>query len=134
VAPARSKSGRGRAFELLSTQERLHRARIGAERRIFSSLVGRERELAVMRGCLERLRQGQGGIASVVAERAREIAPPGRARGERGGPRPRLARGPLDLDGPAMSLHPSPISAAPGEIGDEDDEASAARVRASAPA
>ncbi len=58
----------GRAFELLSQQERLHRARIGAERRLFSRLVGRERELEQLRDALARLRSGTGGIASVIAE------------------------------------------------------------------
>jgi len=58
----------GRAFELLSDQQRLHRARIGAERRLFSRLVGRERELEQLRGALARLRAGEGGIVSVIAE------------------------------------------------------------------
>ena len=46
---ASARKGRGtpvRVFELLSEQERLHRARIGSERRVFSTLVGREDELA----------------------------------------------------------------------------------------
>lgn len=57
-----------RAFEVLSQQQKLHRARVGAERRLFSGLVGRDRELALLRGCLERLHAGQGGIANVIAE------------------------------------------------------------------
>jgi class 3 adenylate cyclase/predicted ATPase len=56
------------AFEVLSQQQKLHRARVGAERRLFSGLVGRDRELALLRGCLERLHAGQGGIANVIAE------------------------------------------------------------------
>jgi class 3 adenylate cyclase/tetratricopeptide (TPR) repeat protein len=56
------------AFEVSSQQQRLHRARIGAERQLFSGLVGRDRELALLRGALERLREGRGGVASVIAE------------------------------------------------------------------
>lgn len=69
------------AFELLSQQERLHRARIGAGGRVFSSLVGRDEELAQLRAALgrlaaaraelraalERVRQGEGGVVSVIA-------------------------------------------------------------------
>ncbi len=47
-----------RVFELLSDRERLHRARIGAERRVFSPLVGREKELDVLRESVHRLRDG----------------------------------------------------------------------------
>ena len=57
-----------RAFELLSEQERRYRARIGTERRVFSPLVGRDAELATLRRVVARLRAGEGGIASVVAE------------------------------------------------------------------
>ncbi len=56
-----------RVFELLSEQERLHRARIGSERRVFSSLVGRDDELAQLRGALARLRDGHGAIVGVLA-------------------------------------------------------------------
>src|SRR5262245_35184133 len=56
-------------WELTSTAPRLHRARIGgAERRVFSELVGRESELAQLRGLLDALAKGQGGVASLVAE------------------------------------------------------------------
>ncbi len=56
-----------RAFELLSRQERLHRARIGAERRVFSPVVGRDDELALLRAALARVRDGAGGVVSVIA-------------------------------------------------------------------
>ncbi len=56
-----------RVFRLQSDQERLHRARIGAERRVFSALVGRERELGLLREAVARLASGTGGIASIVA-------------------------------------------------------------------
>src|SRR6185369_10844601 len=68
---ASTQKGRGtpvRVFELLSDEERLHRARIGSERRVFSTLVGREDELAKLRGTLARLHEGQGGIVGVFAE------------------------------------------------------------------
>jgi len=56
-----------RVFRLQSDQERLHRARIGTERRVFSALVGRERELGLLREAIGRLASGTGGIASIVA-------------------------------------------------------------------
>ncbi len=62
----KSRDAAVRVFALLSEQERLHRARIGAERRVFSALVGRERELDVLRGTLARLREGNGAVVSVV--------------------------------------------------------------------
>lgn len=58
---------RTRVFELLSQQERLHRARIGAERRVFSPVVGRDDELGRLRAALARVRDGEGGIVSIVA-------------------------------------------------------------------
>ncbi|HEY2389447.1 MAG TPA: adenylate/guanylate cyclase domain-containing protein [Candidatus Binatia bacterium] len=57
-----------RAFAVLSERERLHRARIGAERRVLLTLVGRDDELGRLRAQLSRLRAAQGGIVSVVAE------------------------------------------------------------------
>lgn len=55
-----------RVFELMSDQERLHRARIGAERRVFSALVGRESELAALRGAVANLANGSGGIVTII--------------------------------------------------------------------
>jgi class 3 adenylate cyclase/predicted ATPase len=57
-----------RVFAVLSERERLHRARIGAERRVLLTLVGRDDELARLREQLARLRSAQGGVVSVVAE------------------------------------------------------------------
>jgi tetratricopeptide (TPR) repeat protein len=57
-----------RVFELLSEQERLHRARIGSERRVFSTLVGRDDELSRLRGALARLHDGHGAIVTVLAD------------------------------------------------------------------
>ncbi len=56
-----------RVFELESDQERRHRARIGADRRVFSALVGRDAELAALAAAVTRLKAGSGGIASIVA-------------------------------------------------------------------
>ncbi|MBW2374335.1 MAG: AAA family ATPase, partial [Deltaproteobacteria bacterium] len=56
------------SFELLSTAPRLHRARLGAERQVFSELVGREEELAKLREGLAALERGEGGVASLEAE------------------------------------------------------------------
>jgi class 3 adenylate cyclase len=55
-------------FELLSEREHLHRAQVGRERQVFSSLVGRETELALLRQRLRRLNEGEGGLVSLVAE------------------------------------------------------------------
>lgn len=68
VPPAPRKGGGVplRVFELTSDQERLHRARIGTERRVFSALVGREHELAALRGAVAKLADGTGGIVAIV--------------------------------------------------------------------
>jgi hypothetical protein len=55
-------------FEVRSRQTRVHRAQLGRERRVFSELVGRERELAALRGSLAALHAGRGGIVHLVAE------------------------------------------------------------------
>ncbi len=56
------------SFELLSTAPRLHRARIGAERRVFSDLVGRDEEMSALRSAVGRAAAGTGGVASLVAD------------------------------------------------------------------
>jgi predicted ATPase/class 3 adenylate cyclase len=56
------------AYELRSEEPRLYRARLGAERQVFSALVGRESELASLRATLARLHEGQGGIVNLIAE------------------------------------------------------------------
>jgi class 3 adenylate cyclase/predicted ATPase len=55
-------------FEVRSRQTRVHRAQLGRERRVFSELVGRERELDALRGALAALHAGRGGIVHLVAE------------------------------------------------------------------
>jgi class 3 adenylate cyclase len=55
-------------FEVRSRQVRRFRAQLGRERRVFSELVGRERELEVLRGALRALHEGRGGIVHLVAE------------------------------------------------------------------
>jgi len=116
-----------RAFELLSQHERLHRARIGAERRLFSRLVGREPELEQLRGALARLRSGEGGIVSVIAEAGlgksrllTEVATSEEAR--------ELAwrEGRSVSTGQHRGFHPiADLCRCWAEIGDEDDEAGA---------
>jgi predicted ATPase len=56
------------SYELCSRTQRLHRARVGVERRVFSNLVGREEEMARLGQALEDVRAGRGGIISLVAE------------------------------------------------------------------
>lgn len=64
----KGRSGSFSVFELLSDREHLHRAQVGRERQVFSSLVGRETELASLRDRLRRLHAGQGGVVALVAE------------------------------------------------------------------
>jgi len=66
----RERPGRGAlpAYELLSDRPRLHRERASAARRVHSPLVGREQELANLRGQLAALRTGRGAVVSLVAE------------------------------------------------------------------
>jgi len=128
------------AFEVLSQQPKLHRARIGAERRLFSGLVGRDAELATLRGCLERLRAGQGGIASVVAEAGlgksrlvAELAASDAAQGVT------WTEGRSISSGQHASFHPiADLFRSWLGIGDEDDEATTyeklhAAIRAALP-
>jgi class 3 adenylate cyclase len=69
-APLPPRAGRPAlpVFEVLSRRPRLHRARPGAERRVFAELVGREAELRTLGEALEGLRQGRGAAVSLVAE------------------------------------------------------------------
>jgi tetratricopeptide (TPR) repeat protein len=66
--PLRGGDAHFEPYELLSTEPRRYRARIGAERQVFSDFVGRDKELALLRERLDRLCAGEGGIASLVAE------------------------------------------------------------------
>jgi tetratricopeptide (TPR) repeat protein len=86
------------AFALRSTRERLHRARLGQHRRIFSSLVGRDRELAALRARLRRLRAGRA---------ASSASSPRRGSGSRGSwpswPHPRRREGLAWREGRSIS-------------------------------
>ncbi len=62
------RSGALDCYELRSDRAQLHRGRLGAERRIFSALVGREAELARLEESLAALRRGRGGTTSVIAD------------------------------------------------------------------
>jgi class 3 adenylate cyclase/tetratricopeptide (TPR) repeat protein/ABC-type cobalamin transport system ATPase subunit len=55
-------------FEVLSDREQLGRRRVGQDRRVFAPLVGRTQEMEAMRHRLTRLKAGEGGIISLVAE------------------------------------------------------------------
>ena len=100
-------------FEVRSRQTRVHRARLGRERRVFSELVGRERELDALRGALAALHAGRGGIVHLVAEAGvgksrlvTELANDDAARGVV------WLLGPLALDGPQPRVSPVRGSAA----------------------
>jgi class 3 adenylate cyclase/predicted ATPase len=58
----------GAAWDLRSDREQVYRARFGRGETIFAELVGRDDELAALRGVLVRLMAGQGGVAGVVGE------------------------------------------------------------------
>ncbi len=117
----------GRVFELLSQQERLHRARVGDGRRLFSRLVGREAELERLRGALAQLGSGTGGVVSVIAEAGlgksrllAELAASDEAS--------ELAwrEGRSVSTGQHLSFHPiADLCRSWASIGDEDDETSA---------
>ncbi len=55
-------------FELLSQEQQLYRRRVDAARGIWSSLVGRDAELARLRELVAELARGTGGIVSLVGE------------------------------------------------------------------
>ena len=55
-------------WDLLSTSPELHRARVGAERKVFSALVGRDQQIGMLRDALKQLAAGKGGIFSISAE------------------------------------------------------------------
>ena len=56
------------AYELLSTTAQRDRRRVQGEERVFSEIVGRDRELEEIRRCLGDVRDGRGGVLSVVGE------------------------------------------------------------------
>jgi class 3 adenylate cyclase/tetratricopeptide (TPR) repeat protein len=56
------------SYAVRSRQTKLHRERIGVERRVFSKLVGREPELAALGEALSALEAGRGSIAQLIAE------------------------------------------------------------------
>ena len=63
--------GRGEpvlTYELLSEREQMHRDRLGAEREIVSSLVGRDTELSQLRRRMAELLAGRGSITALVGE------------------------------------------------------------------
>jgi class 3 adenylate cyclase/tetratricopeptide (TPR) repeat protein len=110
-----------------SNRVRLHRAELGAERRVFSKLVGRSAELEQMRKRVDALARGEGGVISLLAEaglgKSRLVAE------LRSSPE---AREVLWLEGRSISngrnrsFHPfSDLCRSWAGIGDEDDEAQA---------
>jgi tetratricopeptide (TPR) repeat protein len=70
-APGRAEplpDGSPTSFEVRSRQTKRHRARIGVERRVFSELVGREAEMALLRDALGALAAGRGSVVHLIAE------------------------------------------------------------------
>ena len=55
-------------WDLVSTTLRRHRSRPGKQHKVFSVLVGREVELSKIGALLDSINDGQGGVASVMAE------------------------------------------------------------------
>jgi len=55
-------------FKLLSVKEKVHRARLGAERMIYSEMVGREKELAMLLSHVVKVINGKGSIVNVIGE------------------------------------------------------------------
>jgi class 3 adenylate cyclase len=109
-------------WDLLSTAPRLHRARLGAERQVFSELVGREQELATLRAAIAALASGRGGVGSLVAE-----AGLGKSRLTaelRGGDEPVIwLEGRALSNGRNLSYHPiADLVRSWAGIDDEDDE------------
>ena len=63
--------GEPRAYTVKNKQERLvayEPLDVRQERGIVSDIIGRDRELAALEGCVERLEQGQGGVAVIFGE------------------------------------------------------------------
>ena len=54
-------------YALLSAEERVHRPRVGSGA-IASPMVGRARELGLLRECVAALARGEGGVATVVGD------------------------------------------------------------------
>ena len=65
---AAEQASAGAAWDLRSDREQVYRARVGRGETIFAELVGRDDELVALRGVLERLVAGHGGVAGVVGE------------------------------------------------------------------
>lgn len=55
-------------FELLSTKEKVHRARLGTERMIYSEMVGRAKELDKLELHVLKVINGEGSIVSVIGQ------------------------------------------------------------------
>jgi class 3 adenylate cyclase/tetratricopeptide (TPR) repeat protein/ABC-type cobalamin transport system ATPase subunit len=115
------------AFELVSDDVRLYRARIGGERQVFSELVGRDEELGLLEAAARRAAAGEGGIVSVVAEaglgKSRLIAE--LAASDAARPLVWLEGRALST-GQQLSFHPfADLLRSWSEIDDDDDEESA---------
>jgi serine/threonine protein kinase/tetratricopeptide (TPR) repeat protein len=55
-------------FKLLSVKEKVHRARLGAERMIYSDMVGRENELDKLKLHVLKTINGEGSIVNIIGE------------------------------------------------------------------
>lgn len=111
-------------WELRSDAPKLYRARVGAERQVFSALVGRDAELRELRGRLARLAAGEGGVIALTAEagigKSRLLAE--LSRSEEAGPVLWL-EGRAISNGRNLSYHPiGDLLRSAADIDDDDDE------------
>ncbi len=86
-------------FRLLSTMERVHRPRLGAERMIYSEMVGRDKELSELEYHLLKAIHGQGSIVNIVGD-----AGIGKSRLVAEFKRKNIAREVIFLEGRALSI------------------------------
>ncbi len=64
----KGKEERLQAYELLSEREKIHRPQLGAERQIYSEMVGRDKELTSLKFHVYNLIDGKGHIVNVIGE------------------------------------------------------------------
>ena len=124
------------SYQLLSTSEQLYRSRAGAEREIFSELVGRDAEMERLRAGVAELATGQGGFVALVGEaglgKSRLVAELGEGASQDADSGPRLLEGRSLSTGGQLSFHPFAdlLRSWAGIDDDDDDDAAVAKVEA----